>query len=164
MPMINKHRTPAIDKKKLPMSIVTPQDAVQTNKSIAIIEKSEKTKTEIDASEDLAPKGATPKDFIPEKASIVSTASKDTKDTVTITSTVTEPVKLLSPKNLVPKLGINDKMIRIFLRKNYPRPEKGKQWGITPEFAKRIVKDYNAKSKETEAKKGEQIQEQLNAK
>ena len=55
-------------------------------------------------------------------------------------------------------------MIRIFLRKNYPRPEKGKQWEITPEFAKRIIKDYTAKSKSDKAEKTEQIQEQLTAK
>jgi hypothetical protein len=150
--MINKKRTPVFDKKKLPTATKTPQENAQTNNSITKIEQSEKTKD------------ALPKDFIPEIESIESTASKDTKDTVGIPAIAAEPVKSLSPKDLVPKLGINDKMIRIFLRKNYPRPEKGKQWEITPEFAKRIIKDYTAKSKSDKAEKTEQIQEQLTAK
>jgi hypothetical protein len=79
--MINKHRTSVTDKKKLPTPIVAPQEAISQTNSIAKIEKSEKN--------------ATPKGFIPEKASIVSTASKDTKDTVTITTNAAEPVKLL---------------------------------------------------------------------
>jgi hypothetical protein len=126
--MINKHRNPATNKKKLPTPIVTPQATAQTNKSIAKIEKSEKTKNGNVTTKNEVPQEA-PKDFIPEKASIESTASKDTKDkeTATTPTNATEPTKFLSPKDLVPKLGINDKMIRIFLRKNYPRPAKGKQ-------------------------------------
>jgi len=157
--MINKHRNPATNKKKLPTPIVAPQATAQTNNSIAKIEKSEKTKN-------VTMKDAVPKDFIPETESIESTASKETKDVVPVSTPTNEAgsVKYLSPKDLVPKLGINDKMIRIFLRKNYPRPENGKQWEITPEFAKRIVKDYAAKSKADKAEKTEQIQEQLAAK
>jgi len=169
--LINKKRTPATEKRKLPTSIVTPQATAQTNNSIAKIEKSEKTKNEKNASENVTMKDATtkdaaPKDFIPEKVSIESTANKGAKDkeTATTPTNAIEPTKFLSPKDLVPKLGINDKMIRIFLRKNYPRPAKGKQWEITPEFAKRIVKDYAAKSKADKAEKTEQIQEQLAAK
>ena len=111
-------------------------------------------------------KDAVPKDFIPETESIESTASKETKDVVPVSTPTNEAesVKYLSPKDLFPKLGISDKMIRIFLRKNYPRPEHGKQWEITPEFAKRIAKDYAAKSKADKAEKTEQIQEQLTAK
>jgi hypothetical protein len=112
---------------------------------------------------DATAKDAAPIDFIPETASVESTVTKDTKDTATILTNATEPVKLLSPKDLVPKLGIDDKMIRIFLRKNYPRPEHDKQWQITPEFAKRIVKDYAAKNKADKAEKTEQVQKQLNA-
>jgi hypothetical protein len=169
--LINKKRTPATEKRKLPTATKTPRATAQTNNSIAKIEKSEKTKNEKNANEKATTKNEVtkeaPKDFIPETESIESTASKDTKDTATIPTIPTnanEPVKFLSPKDLVPKLGINDKMIRIFLRKNYPRPEKGKQWEITPEFAKRIVKDYAAKSKADKAEKTEQIQEQLTAK
>ena len=158
--MINKHRTPATEKRKLPTPIVTPQATAQTKNSITKIEK-QNTVTK-DATNATA-KDAAPIDFIPETASVESTVTKDTKDTATIPTNATEPVKLLSPKNLVPKLGINDKMIRIFLRKNYPRPEHGKQWQITPEFAKRIVKDYAAKSKADKAEKTEQVQKELNA-
>jgi hypothetical protein len=166
--MINKKRTPATEKRKQPTPIVAPLETAQTNKSIAKIEQSEKTKNEKNANEKATTKNEVlkepPKDFIPEAESIASTASEDTKDTATIPTNATEPTKFLSPKDLVPKLGINDKMIRIFLRKNYPRPAKGKQWEITPEFAKRIIKDYAAKSKADKAEKTEQIQEQLTAK
>ena len=63
--------------------------------------------------------------------------------------------KTLTPKDLVPKLGINERMIRIFLRKHYPQThEKNKPWSITPELVKQIEKDYKnqAKVKETEKK------------
>jgi hypothetical protein len=158
--MINKHRTPATEKKKQHTATKTPQETAQTNNSIAKIEKQNTvTKNEKNATSQNEVLKEVPKDFIPEQAPIESTAGKDTKDTATIPTNATEPTKFLSPKDLVPKLGINDKMIRIFLRKNYPRPENGKQWQISPEVAKRIIKDYTAKSKADKAEKTEQIKE-----
>ena len=94
--MINKHRTPAIDKKKLPMLIVTPQDAVQENNSIVEIGKA-KNKKRKKRQGRLNNERRHTERLIPEKASIVSTATKP-KDTVTIPNNAAEPVKLLSPE------------------------------------------------------------------
>ena len=59
--MINKKRTPAIDKRKPPTPIVTPQNAVQANNSIAKIEK-QNTATENKTPN--AAKTLTPKDLV----------------------------------------------------------------------------------------------------
>ena len=126
--MINKHRTPAIDKKKLPTPIVTPQDDTQTNDSIAKIEKQN-----------------------------TSTENKSTKDTAN-----EKPSKLLTPKDFVPKLGINEKMVRIFLRKHYPQThEKNKPWSITPELGKLIEKDFKNQVKTKGVEKKLRIERDL---
>jgi hypothetical protein len=59
------------------------------------------------------------------------------------TSSETKLYRPLSPKDLVPRLGTSEDMIRIFLRKNYPEVHvKNKAWSISPELAKQIEKDY----------------------
>jgi len=123
--MINKHRTPAIDKKKLPTPIVTPQNAVKANNSIAKIEKLKNEKTD--------------------------TANKTQNDS-----------KTLTPKDLVGKLGVNEKAIRIFLRKHYPQThEKNQPWSITTELAKQIEKDFKNQTKAKEIEKKQQIEQDL---
>lgn len=67
----------------------------------------------------------------------------------------------LTPKDLTSRLGLTEKRVRALLRKSYSREAKGKRWEITPELAKRIVKDYKAKEKAKEAVKKEQIKKEL---
>lgn len=67
----------------------------------------------------------------------------------------------LTPKDLVSKLGISEKRVRMLLRKDYPRERKGGQWQITPELAKTIVKAYRAKEKAKEAERKLRIEKQL---
>jgi hypothetical protein len=122
MPMINKHRTPAVKNKKQLTPIVAPQKATQTNNA----------------------------------------AVKNEKQNATTEIKTQNSTKTLTPKDLVPKLGINEKMVRIFLRKHYPQThEKNKPWSISPGLAKRIEKDYKALVKTREAEKKTRIQKDL---
>ena len=72
--------------------------------------------------------------------------------------------KMLRAKDLAPKLGISEKKVRMFLRKHYPRPEKGERWEFTLDTAKQIEKDFKDSQKEKESKKQEQINKELEGK
>jgi hypothetical protein len=68
----------------------------------------------------------------------------------------------LSPKDLMPKLGASEAMVRIFLRKYYPDVHvKNKSWSLSPELAKRIETDYKNKVKAREAEKKLRIEKEL---
>ena len=68
----------------------------------------------------------------------------------------------LTPKDLVPRLGTSEDMIRIFLRNNYPQVHvKNKAWSISPELAKQIEKDYKNHVKAREAEKKRRIEQEL---
>ena len=136
--MINKKRTPASEKRKLFTPIVAPQETAQTNNSIAKIKKSEKTKNEKIIGENTATKSAT-----------IETKSQNAS-------------KTLTPKDLVSRLGTDEKKIRIFLRKHYPQThEKNQPWSITPELAKQIEKDFKNQTKAKETEKKQQITQDL---
>ncbi len=74
----------------------------------------------------------------------------------------TQEVKTLTPKELATRMGVSPKRARMYLRAHYPRDAKHKNWQLTPEEAKKIVKDYKAEVKEREAKKQSEIANQLN--
>ena len=68
----------------------------------------------------------------------------------------------LTPKDLVPRLGTSEDMIRIFLRKNYPEVHvKNKAWNISPELAKQIEKDYKNQVNAREVEKKRRIEQEL---
>jgi hypothetical protein len=68
----------------------------------------------------------------------------------------------LSPKDLVPKLGASEAMVRIFLRKYYPEVHvKNKSWSLSPELARQIETDYKNKVKTREAVKKMRIEKEL---
>ena len=67
-----------------------------------------------------------------------------------------------SPKDLVPRLGASEAMVRIFLRKYYPDVHvKNKSWSLSPELAKQIETDYKNKVKAREAEKKLRIEKEL---
>ncbi len=77
-------------------------------------------------------------------------------------SSKTEILRSLSLKDLVPRLGTSEDMVRIFLLKNYPEAHvKHKAWSISPEFAKQIEKDYKNQVKIREAEKKLRIEREL---
>ncbi len=68
----------------------------------------------------------------------------------------------LTPKDLVPRLGTSEDMVRIFLRKNYPQIHvKNKAWNISSELAKQIENDYKNQVKAREAEKKLRIAQEL---
>jgi hypothetical protein len=68
----------------------------------------------------------------------------------------------LSPKDLVPKLGASEAMVRIFLRKYYPDVHvKNKSWSLSPDLARQIETDYKNKVKAREAEKKLRIEKEL---
>jgi hypothetical protein len=68
-----------------------------------------------------------------------------------------------SPKELVPRLGASEQMVRIFLRKHYPQIHvKNKSWNISPELARQIEIDYKNQAKAREAQKKLRIRKELN--
>jgi hypothetical protein len=71
-------------------------------------------------------------------------------------------IRTLSPKDLVPRLGTSEAMVRIFLRKYYPDTHiKNKSWSISPELARQIEADYKNKVKAREAEKKLRIEKEL---
>jgi hypothetical protein len=73
-----------------------------------------------------------------------------------------ELLRPLTPKDLVPKLGTSEDMVRIFLRRNYPElHQKYKQWLISPDLAKKIERDYRSQVNAREAVKKLRIQKEL---
>jgi hypothetical protein len=70
--------------------------------------------------------------------------------------------RLLTPKDLVPRLGTSEAMVRIFLRKYYPEIHvKNKFWNISPELARQIEIDYKNRAKAREAEKKLRIEKEL---
>ena len=70
--------------------------------------------------------------------------------------------RMLTPKDLVPRLGTSEDMVRIFLRKYYPAVHvKNKAWNIKPELAKQIENDYKNQVKAREAGKKLRIEQEL---
>ena len=68
----------------------------------------------------------------------------------------------LTPKDLVPRLGTSEAMVRIFLRKYYPEIHvKNKFWNISPELAKQIETDYKNRIRAREADKKLRIEKEL---
>jgi hypothetical protein len=64
-------------------------------------------------------------------------------------------IRSFSPKELVPRLGASEQMVRIFLRKHYPQIHvKNKSWNISPEMAKQIETDYKNRAAARLPKKG----------
>ena len=73
-----------------------------------------------------------------------------------------EILRPLSLKDLVPRLGTSEDMVRIFLMKNYPEAHvKHKAWSINHEFAKQIEKDFKNQVKIREAEKKLRIEREL---
>jgi hypothetical protein len=56
-------------------------------------------------------------------------------------------IKALTPKELATTMGLSPKRLRQILRAEYPRQEKGKDWEIPLDVAKKIEKAYKAKVK-----------------
>jgi hypothetical protein len=83
----------------------------------------------------------------------------------TLTKTPSDETGLfrsLSPKDLVPRLGTSEEMVRIFLRKYYPETHvKNKAWNISPELAKQMEKDYRNLVQAREAERKLRIQREL---
>jgi len=72
-------------------------------------------------------------------------------------------IKSFSPKELAPRLGTSEQMVRIFLRKYYPEIHvKNKSWNISLELAKQIETDYKNHIKAREAEKRQRVQKELN--
>ena len=72
-------------------------------------------------------------------------------------------IKSFSPKELVPRLGASEQMVRIFLRKHYPQIHvKNKSWNISPEMAKQIETDYKNRAAARLAEKRLRIEKELN--
>lgn len=70
--------------------------------------------------------------------------------------------RVLTPKDLVPRLGTSEDMVRIFLRKYYPAVHvKNKAWNISPELAKQIETDYKNQVKAREAERKLRIKQEL---
>ncbi|MFZ1913935.1 MAG: hypothetical protein WAU55_02585 [Dehalococcoidales bacterium] len=68
----------------------------------------------------------------------------------------------LTPKDLVPRIGASEAMIRIFLRKYYPDiHEKNKSWIFSPETAREIETDYKSRVQAREAEKKQRIEREL---
>ncbi len=68
----------------------------------------------------------------------------------------------LGPKDLVPRLGASEAMIRLFLRKYYPNIHvKNKSWTFTPEQAGQIETDYKNRVQAREADKKRRIEQEL---
>ncbi len=76
----------------------------------------------------------------------------------------TQEIKPVTPKELATRIGISPKRARMYLRTHYPRDTKHKNWQLTPEQAKKIVKDYKAEVKQREAKKQAQVIKELEGK
>ena len=71
-------------------------------------------------------------------------------------------VRPLTPKDLVPRLGTSEAMVRIFLRKYYPDIHvKNKSWNISQELARQIETDYKNMVKAREAEKKLRIEKEL---
>ena len=75
-----------------------------------------------------------------------------------------EAVKIITPKELAAKMGVTPKRARMYLRAHYPRDIKHKNWQLTPEKTKKIVRDYKAELREKEAKKQAQVKLELEGK
>ena len=89
----------------------------------------------------------------------MATIALTTKNNATIEKELLRP---LTTKDLVPRLGTSEDMVRIFLRKNYPEVhQKYKQWRISPELAKKIERDYRSQVNAREAQKMLRIQKEL---
>jgi hypothetical protein len=72
-------------------------------------------------------------------------------------------IRSFSPKELVPRLGASEQMVRIFLRKHYPQIHvKNKSWNISPEMAKQIETDYKNRAAARLAEKRLRIEKELN--
>jgi len=68
----------------------------------------------------------------------------------------------LSPKDLVPRLGTSEEMVRNFLRRYYPQTHvKNKAWNISPELALQIEKDYKNMVKTRDAERRLRIAREL---
>jgi len=71
-------------------------------------------------------------------------------------------MRSLGPKDLVPRLGASEAMIRMFLRKYYPDiHEKNKSWIFSPGQAKEIETDYKNRVQAREAGKKRRIEQEL---
>jgi hypothetical protein len=68
----------------------------------------------------------------------------------------------LGPKDLVPRLGASEAMIRMFLRKYYPDIHvKNKSWIFTLEQAGQIEADYKNRVQARDAEKKRRIAQEL---
>jgi hypothetical protein len=71
-------------------------------------------------------------------------------------------IKSFSPKELVPRLGTSEQMVRIFLRKYYPQIHvKNKSWNISPELARQIENDYKNRVAARLTEKRNRIEKEL---
>ena len=64
-----------------------------------------------------------------------------------------EPVKMVSTKELSAKMGVSPKRARMYLRTRYPGELKYKRWQLTPEQAKKVIRDYKAEMRQRKARK-----------
>ena len=70
--------------------------------------------------------------------------------------------RLLSPKDLVSRLGTSEEMVRNFLRKYYSETHvKRKSWCISPELAHQIEMDYKNMVNAREAERKQRIKKEL---
>jgi hypothetical protein len=87
------------------------------------------------------------------------TLNNASKEKVSSRTQILRPLRL---KDLVPRLGTSEDMVRIFLLKNYPEAHvKNKSWSINPEFAKQIEKDYKNQVRIREAERKLRIEREL---
>ena len=74
----------------------------------------------------------------------------------------TKILRPLGPKDLVPRLGASEALIRMFLRRYYPAIHvKNKSWIFSPEQAGQIETDYKNRVKAREADKKRRIEQEL---
>ena len=92
-----------------------------------------------------------------------SARSISTQKTVNKNATGEKKIlRQLGPKDLVPRIGASEAMIRIFLRKYYPDVHvKNKSWSFSLELARQIETDYKNRVKAREAEKKLRIEKEL---
>ena len=85
-----------------------------------------------------------------------------TKPSARIRNSAKKTFRPLTPKDLVPRIGASEAMIRIFLRKYYPEiHEKNKSWLFSPDEARQIETDYKNRVQAREAGKKQRIEREL---
>jgi hypothetical protein len=67
-----------------------------------------------------------------------------------------------SPRELAPRMGTSEEVVRTFLRKYYPEThESHKAWNISPSLARQIEQDFKNRARQREAERKLRIEQEL---